>query len=36
MPHVIIIRVYTTQIAKPHDKLLISTLLLLLLVYPYI
>ena len=34
MPHVIVIRVYTTQVAKQHDKLLINTLLLLLLVLP--
>jgi len=29
--HVTVIRVYTTRIAKPHDELLINTLLLLLL-----
>ena len=34
MPHVIEIRVYTTRIAKQHDELLISILILLLLILP--
>jgi len=34
LPHVTVIRVYTTRIAKLHDELLIGTLLLLLLVLP--
>jgi len=34
MPHVTVIRVYMTRIAKQHDKLLISILLLLLLILP--
>jgi len=29
MPHVMVIRVYSTRIAKQHDELLISILLLL-------
>ena len=34
MSHVTVIRVYTSKIAKQHDELLISILLLLLLILP--
>ena len=36
MPHITVIRVYTTRIAKSHDELLISPLLLLLILPIYL
>ena len=36
MPHVTVIRVYTTPITKQHDKLLVSILLLLLILPIYL